>query len=290
MYNANKDVIKYNEELKKANELQDELNGINNRRHREEMDKIMAEQDPAKRKQMATDLMARYETELQGKNTNIETQKALIAAYEPQANRAFQSAQLPLTKQDYEQGMRVGRVVGRAEWVNESENLKILENDRRTLKSNIEALKDQTGVIGKDTGAGGLFDPKSWLKGLEPYLKDLKEIETKKLDGPVNFDTMVRPEDPEEVKAAKRRAKGISNAPADLPMPTLAGTSTHAERLYRYDQMMKGDKVGTPAEQKQITLLERIAKNTQFMNTAGGVPNMKQPTPQMASFVSGPTN
>ena len=292
LYNANADIIKFNQELKKAQELQEDLNGIDNRRHREEMAKIMEEQDPAKRKQMATDLMARYETELSGKNTNIERQKALIAAYEPQASRAFQSAQLPLTKKDYEEGRRVGRVVGRQEWVNESENLKLLENSRRTLKSNIEALKDQTGIVGSEKTAFSAFDPKTWLAGLEPYLKDMKENVIPKLTEEVNFDKFIRPEDPEEAKAARQRmAKGVSDAEAGLPSPTLRGSATHAERLYKYDQMMKGEsKLGTPAEQKQISLLERIAKNTQFITSAGGMPDTKQATPQWASFVSGPTN
>jgi hypothetical protein len=297
LYNANSDVIKYNQELAKAAELQDELSGKNNRRHRQEIHNILSEQDPAKRKKMAENLTARYTNELSGQggmNDRIAQQKALVAAYEPQATRAFQSAQLPLTKQDYEQGRTVGRVVGRNEWAGEVKNLETMERQRKELKDRIESMKDQFDITDPTSAAGGgPFDPSSWLKGLEPYLKDLKEIETKKLDGPVDFNSMIRPEDPEEVKAAKRRMGlgGVSNAPAELPMPTLVGTSTHAERLFKYDQMMKGaTATGTPAEQKQISLLERIAKNTQFINSAGGFPDMKQPSPQWASFVSGPTN
>lgn len=285
LYNANTDIIKFNQELKKANELQEALSGVNNRRHQQEMQTILSEQDPTKRKAMAGVLVARYENELSGPggmNTRIEQQRALVSKMEPQASRAYQSALMPLTKKDYEEGRRVGRVVGRAEWAAESENLTVLERQRRELKERIDSTKDQFSM----SGSGGL------LPFLDPYMKELKENVIPKLDVPVDFTKFIRPEDPEEAKAARQRmAKGVSDAEVGLPSPTLRGSATHAERLYKYDQMMKGEAtLGTPAEQKQISLLERIAKNTQFINSAGGFPDLKQPSPQWASFVSGPTN
>jgi hypothetical protein len=294
MYNANSSIIAYNKELQRSRELQDELNGINNRRHNREMQTILSEQDPVKRQQMATDLIARYESELGGKDKAIIEQRAMVAKMEPELLTGYQGRfptgkDFNKTTQGWEKDY-----YGRAEWAQEKESLAKNEEDRKLLKARIESMRDQFAIMDTTSGAGtSVFDPSSWLKPLEPYLKDLKEIETKKLDGPVDFNSMIRPEDPEEVKAAKSRMGlgGVSNAPAELPMPTLVGTSTHAERLFKYDQMMKGaTATGTPAEQKQISLLERIAKNTQFINSAGGFPDLKQPSPQWASFVSGPTN
>jgi hypothetical protein len=297
MYSANKDIIKYNEELKKSRELQDDLNEENNRRHREEMQAILSEQDPVKRKQMATDLIARYENDLSGKDRNIARQKAMIAKMTPDAANLFMGRTVDMeTPEEFmrkkKQGLPTGKDVyfGRHEWVKEQQSLADNEEDRKLLKRRIAAMREQFAIMDTTAGDGGAFDIKAWLAPLEPYLKELKELETKKLDGPVDFNSMIRPEDPEEVKAAKRRMGlgGVSNAPAELPMPTLVGTSTHAERLFKYDQMMKGaTATGTPAEQKQISLLQQIAKNTQ--EKFNRPPTLEDPS-QAASFVSGPTN
>lgn len=94
LYYNNADVIKFNEELRSANELQDDLTGVHDRRHQQEIQAILSGQDPATRNQMA-------DNEEVDRLFNAQQQQYLIAhrAWQ-EARDAREIAELELAKID----------------------------------------------------------------------------------------------------------------------------------------------------------------------------------------------
>jgi len=144
MYHANADIQKYNEELKKSNELTDKLSKHHASKHVQTMLEIRTEKDPAKRKELAENALKSAKIELQGKQSQISQQEQLVASLEPTIASAYQG--------------------GRKVWEGESATLEQLKQQREAQAKRVAELQ---GIVSPAApGAGGLVTPDApdWAK------------------------------------------------------------------------------------------------------------------------------
>jgi tape measure domain-containing protein len=144
MYNANTDIKKYNEELKKSNELTDKLSKHHASKHVQTLLEIHTEKDPAKRKELAENALKSAQIELQGKQSQISQQEQLVASLEPTIASAYQG--------------------GRKVWEGESATLEQLKQQREALSKRVADL--QGIVTPAAPGTDGMLTPDTpdWAK------------------------------------------------------------------------------------------------------------------------------